>query len=82
MLNKDRLRKYAFVGDKQPPKKRDVVILNSTHQEKTSSTTLRAVAWNDNRLVYIASTESSEPKRFVWRLNKVERKYIVKQEPN
>ena len=29
--------------------------------------------WKDNKVVYIASSKSSEPKKFVWRLNKVER---------
>ena len=33
------------------------------------------VGWNDNKAVYIVSSKSFEPKRFVRRLNKVERKY-------
>ena len=32
-------------------------------------------------MVYIASSKSSEPKRFVQRFNKVERKYIQQKQP-
>ena len=37
---------------------------------------------NKNSKVYITSSKSSEPKRFVRRLNKFERKYIQEQQPN
>ena len=33
-------------------------------------------------MIYIASSESYEPKKFVWCWNKVERKYIEEQQPN
>ena len=55
--------------------------MNSVHQAKKGRATLTVVDWNDNREVYIASSESSEPKRFVRRWNKVERKYIQEQQP-
>ena len=32
------------------------------------------------RAVYIASSKSSEPKRFVQRLNKVEQKYVQEEQ--
>ena len=44
--------------------------------------TLAMVDWNDNRVVYIASSKSYEPKRFARRLKKVERKYIREQQLN
>ena len=37
---------------------------------------------NNNRAIYIASSESCEPKRFSRCWNKVERKYIQEQQPN
>ena len=40
------------------------------------------IGWNDNRAVYLVSSKSSESKRFVRRLNKVETKYIQEQQPN
>ena len=40
-----------------------------------SSATLTVSVWNNNRVVYIASSESSEAKRYVQRWNKTERKY-------
>ena len=42
---------------------------------KKSNANLTVVGWNDKRSVYMASSKSSEPKRFVRRLNKVETKY-------
>ena len=45
------------------------------------SVTLSVVGQNNNRVFYTASSESCEPKRFVWCWNKVERKY-VKEQPN
>ena len=61
-------------------KKRNVATLNSAHQTKNKS--YFDSNWNDNRAVYIAYPKSSESKRFVRRLNKVERKYIQEQQPN
>ena len=49
---------------------------------KKSSATLTVVGWNDNRAVYIASSESSESKRFVRRWNKAAQKYNQEQQPN
>ena len=46
---------------------------------KKSSANLTVVDWNDNRAVYIVSSKSFESKRFVQRLNKVERKYVQEQ---
>ena len=40
---------------------------------------LTVVGENDSRAVYIASSESCEPKRFVRCWNKVERKHIQEQ---
>ena len=49
---------------------------------KKTIATLAVVGWNNNSVVYIASYESSEPKRYVRRLNKIERKYIQEQKPH
>ena len=68
VLNKNRLRKCTVA-------KRTVATLKSAHQEKKSNANLTVVGWNDKRAVYMASSKSSEPKRFVRRLNKVETKY-------
>ena len=54
---------------------------SSKKKKKKSSETLTIVGRNDNRAVYIASSKPSEPNRFFRRLNKVERKYIQKQQP-
>ena len=43
---------------------------------------MRVVGQNDSRVVYIASSESCEPKRFVRCWNKVEKKYIQEKQPN
>ena len=40
-----------------------------------SSATLTVSGWKNNRVVYIASSESSEAKRYAQRWNKTERKY-------
>ena len=63
-------------------KKRNVDTLDRAHQAKKNSATLTVVGLNDNREVYIASSKFSEPKRFVRCMNKVERKYIEKQQLN
>ena len=64
-------------GDKKLQKKRKVATLNSAHQAKRQCN-----FENGWLLVYVASSESSEPKRFVRCWNKVERKHIQKQRPN
>ena len=49
-----------------------MTILNITHQaKKKSRANLTVVGWNNNRVVYIASSKSSKPKIFVWRLNEI-----------
>ena len=68
VLNKNGLRKSTIIGHKQLQKK--------------TKATLTVVGCSCNRAVYIASSKSSEPKRFARRLNKVERKYIQEQQPN
>ena len=40
---------------------------------------MTVAGWNDNIAVYIVSSESSKPKRFVRHWKKVERKYIQEQ---
>ena len=47
-----------------------------------NSTTLEVVGWNYSKVVYIASSKSFEPKRFVRPLSKVERQDIQEQQPN
>ena len=54
--------------------------VNRVHQAKKQSNF--GIGWNDNRVVYIASTKSSQPKILVCCLNKLERKYIQEQQPN
>ena len=81
VLRNNRLRKCTIIGDKQP-QKRNVDTLDRAHQAKKNSATLTVVGLNDNREVYIASSKFSEPKRFVRCMNKVERKYIEKQQLN
>ena len=81
MLNRNRLSKCNIIGYKQLQKKeRDH--FEQRISRKESSATLTVAAWNDNWAVYIAFSESSEPKRFVWCWNKVERKYNQEQLPN
>ena len=75
---KNRLRKCTSVGDKQP-QKRECGHFEQSTSSKKSSATLTVVGLNDIRAVYIASSKFSEPKRFVRRLNKVERKYTQEQ---
>ena len=52
------------------------------HIKQKSSVTLTVVGWKDNSAIYIASSESCEPKRFVWRWKKVEKQYVQEQQPN
>ena len=40
------------------------------------------VGWNVNRVVYVASSKFSEPRRLAWLLKKFERKYIQEEKPN
>ena len=49
---------------------------------KKNRAILTVVCLNGNRVVYIASSKFSEPKRFVRRLNKVEGKCIQEQASN
>ena len=78
VLNKNRLRKCTLTWVKQL-QKRNGASLNSAFQAK------KAVQcnfdsgwfWNDNMAVYIVSSESSKPKRFVRRWKKVKRTYIL-----
>ena len=81
VLRNNRLRKCTIIGDKQP-QKRNVDTLDRAHQAKKNSETLTVVGLNDNREVYIASSKFSEPKKFVRCMNKVEGKYIEKQQLN
>ena len=82
MLNKNRLRKCIILRDKQPQKKSKMATLDRAHQAKKSSVNLTMVGLNSNRGVYPTSSKFSEAKRFVWRLNKVQGKYIQEQQPN
>ena len=43
---------------------------------------MRVVGWNDSIAIYIASSESCKPKRFVCCWNKVEKRYIEEEQPN
>ena len=54
------------------------------HLKQNSSVTLTVVGYNDNNAIYVASSESYEPKRFVQCWNKVENIYIYiqEQQPN
>ena len=62
-------------------KEKNVATLYSTHYAKNCAT-LAVASQNNNRAVYIGSSESCKPKRFSLCLNKVERKYIQEQQPN
>ena len=55
---------------------------NRAHQAKKSSVNLTMVGLSSNRGVYPTSSKFSEAKKFVWRLNKVQGKYIQEQQPN
>ena len=79
VLNKYSLRKCTIIGVKQV-QKRDMVNLNNAHQAKKWSSFDSGC--NNIKVAYIASFKSSEPKRFVRHLNKVERKHIQEHQPN
>ena len=76
-----RLGKCIIAGDKEPQKK-ECGHFGQRTSIKKGSAALAVVGLNDNRVVYIASSKFSEPKRFVWHLKKVEGKYIQEQQPN
>ena len=68
VLNKNRSIKTLSLGTNNYRKKRNVTTLNSAHQaKKKGSATLTVVGYNGNRVIYIAFSEFSEPKRFVRR---------------
>ena len=79
VFNKNRLHRYNLTDNKQLQKKERGHTLNFVHQAKKCSTTLIVIGCNKNRAVSRTTSESSEPKRFVRRWNKVERKYITKR---
>ena len=60
-------------------KKIECCLFEQRTSSKKSSANLTVLGWNDNRAVYIVSSKSFESKRFVQRLNKVERKYVQEQ---
>ena len=74
VLNKNRLCKCTITGDKQPQNKRNVATLNSAYQAKKQCNF--DTGENYSSAIYIAFSESCEPKRFVRSWNKVERKSI------
>ena len=76
VLDKNRLRK-CIIGDKQLQKRESGHFEQRSSSKKTA--TLTVVGSNNSRAVYIASSESCEPKRFAHCWNKVERKYIREQ---
>ena len=80
-LNKNRLRKFTFVGDKQLQKK-ECGHFEQRISSKESNATLAVVGLNHKRTVYIAFAKFSEPKKFIRLLNKVEERYIQEQQPN
>ena len=49
---------------------------------KKSRVTLTVIGYNGSSVIYIASSESCEPKRFVWCWKKVEKQYTQEQQPN
>ena len=63
VLNKNRLRKCTIIADKQlQKKKKRTWPLWTAHIKQKSSVTLIEVGWNDISAIYIASSESCEPK--------------------
>ena len=82
MFNKNRLRKYTIIGDKQLQKKeRGHFEQRSAHQAKTLC---NLCGWLERQqgaldgFFWILLTKQ----KFVRRWNKVERKYIQEQQPN
>ena len=78
VLNKNMICKCTFIGNKELLKKER----GHFEQRTSSKKKLCNFDLNDSSAVYIAFSESCEPKRFVWCGNKVERKYIQEQQPN
>ena len=78
MLNKNSLRKYTIVRDKQPQNREcdHFEQRTSIKKKKKGSENLTVVCLRNNRAVCIASSNFFEPKRFVWHLNKVGGEYI------
>ena len=77
VLNKNRLHKCTIIAEKQL-QKRNVAAFNSTHKAKRPCN-FGSSFQNDSIAIYIASSESSEPKRFVQCWNKPEKQFIQKQ---
>ena len=81
-LRKNSLCKCTITGNKQL-QKRNVTTLNCAHhvnkKRKKKCKALTEIGRNDTRAGSIAPFKSSKLKRFVWCLNKVERKYIQEQ---
>ena len=75
------LRKCTIIGGKQLQKKERYYFEQGTSSKKGSATSTM-VGWNNNREVYLVSSKSSEPKRFVRSWNKVGTKYIQEKQPN
>ena len=72
---------HYHLGETTEKKKKCSHFEQRTSSQKRSLS-LTVVGWNDSRAVYIASSKSSESKRSIWSLSKVERKYIQQQQPN
>ena len=64
VLSKNRLHKCTIIGDKQLQKK-GTWPLWTAYIKQRSSVTLAVIDYNDSSAVYIAYSESCEPKRFV-----------------
>ena len=76
------LRKCTIIGGKQLQKKKKRYHFEQRTSSKKGSATSTVVGWNNDREVYIVSSESSEVKRFVRSWNKVGTKYIQEKQPN
>ena len=72
VLNKKWLRICTVIGDKHLQKK-GTWPLWKAHIKQKSSVTLTVAGWNDSSAIYIASSESCEPKKFVRYRNKVKK---------
>ena len=73
-FNKNRLRRCTIIGDKQLQKEERGHLVQRSGYKANSSVTC-VVGQNDTRTVYKASSESCQPKRFIWCWYKVERKF-------
>ena len=63
-------------------KKKECDHFEQSTSSKKGSATLTVIGLDNIRAPYSVSSKFSEPKRFVWRLNKVEGKYIQEQQPS